>query len=158
MRKALLFTLVGSALALGPAASVHGERLAERRAAVSLAPEAATAARAVAPCAAAACPNTLLGALELPVEGSTVSGYVQIRGFALNGNQISQIDVYVDGTDEANRVTAAGAIKLQVPRPDVMQAGKRKTRRGSSGFLHLMDGTICCMVLIKRRTTGATLR
>jgi hypothetical protein len=122
MRKALLFTLLGLAPALVPAAPASGQLPAERRPAVSLAPAVVTAAPATASCVATSCPTTLLGALDLPVDGSTVSGYVRIRGFALDGNQISGIDVYVDGTDEANRVTSAGAVKLALPRPDVMQA------------------------------------
>jgi hypothetical protein len=168
MRKTLLFTLVGLALALGPAVSAHSERLTEGRTAISLAPAVSTA-RDIAPCVAAACPTVLLGALELPVDGSTVSGYVRIRGFALNGNQISQIDVYVDGTDEANRVTSAGGIKLQIPRADVMQAfpAYLGTAAGNPGFeasfkasnyadgahtvyVRVTDVTGCCYFLAPR--------
>ena len=172
MRKALLFTLVGLTLALGPAASAYGERLAAPGTAVSLTPAVVSATRDVAACSAAACPNALLGVVELPVEGSTVSGYVQIRGFALNGNQISQIDVYVDGTDEANRVTAAGGIKLQIPRADVMQAfpAYLGTPAGQPGFeasfvastypdgahtvyVRVTDVTGCCYFLAPRAIT-----
>jgi hypothetical protein len=74
-----------------------------------------------AQCPSASCPSQTLGAIELPVDGSTVSGYVLISGFALDGNQLSSIDVYVDGTDPSNLVTGVGGIKLQIARPDVMQ-------------------------------------
>ncbi len=169
MRKALLFTLVGLTFAAPPATSAPAERLAERRTAVSLSPAVLSVARDVAPCAAAACPTMLLGALDLPVDGSTVSGYVQVRGFALNGNQISQIDVYVDGTDETNRVTSTDGVKLQVPRPDVMQAfpGYLGTFAGRPGFeasfrasnyadgahtvhVRVTDVTGCCYFLAPR--------
>jgi hypothetical protein len=168
MRKALLFTLLGLAPALVPSASARAELLADRRAAVSRAPTVATAASTSAPCAAS-CPSPLLGALDLPVDGSTVSGYVRIRGFALNGNSISQIDVYVDGTDETNRVTSAGGIKLEIPRPDVMQAfpSYLGTAAGNPGFeasflasnypdgahtvyVRVTDVTGCCYFLAPR--------
>lgn len=168
MRKALLFTLLGLAPALVPAAPARAELLADRRAAVSLAPAVATAASTSAPCAAS-CPSPLLGALDLPVDGSTVSGYVRIRGFALDGNSISQIDVYVDGTDETNRVTSAGGIKLEIPRPDVMQAfpSYLGTAAGNPGFeasflaknypdgahtvyVRVTDVTGCCYFLAPR--------
>lgn len=168
MRKALLFTLLGLAPALVPATPARAELLADRRAAVSLAPAVATAASTSAPCAAS-CPSPLLGALDLPVDGSTVSGYVRIRGFALDGNSISQIDVYVDGTDETNRVTSAGGIKLEIPRPDVMQAfpSYLGTAAGNPGFeasflasnypdgahtvyVRVTDVTGCCYFLAPR--------
>lgn len=168
MRKALLFTLLGLAPALVPSASARAELLADRRAAVSRAPAVATAASTSAPCGAS-CPSPLLGALDLPVDGSTVSGYVRIRGFALNGNSISQIDVYVDGTDETNRVTSAGGIKLEIPRPDVMQAfpSYLGTAAGNPGFeasflasnypdgahtvyVRVTDVTGCCYFLAPR--------
>ena len=52
------------------------------------------------------------------MDGATVSGYVQVIGFALNGNLVSNVDVFVDGTDESNRVSTAN---INLPRPDVMQ-------------------------------------
>ena len=39
-------------------------------------------------------------------------------GFALDGNLVSNVDVFVDGTDESNRVSTAN---INLPRPDVMQ-------------------------------------
>ncbi len=168
MRKALLFTLLGLVPALVPAAPAGAEPLADRLAAVSLAPAVAPAASTSAPCAAS-CPSPLLGALDLPVDGSTVSGYVQISGFALDGNSISQIDVYVDGTDETNRVTSLGGIKLEIPRPDVMQAfpSYLGTAAGNPGFeasflasnypdgahtvyVRVTDVTGCCYFLAPR--------
>lgn len=121
MRKDLL-TLLALVPALALAAPPIGEIPADRRPVSSPAPTREAPAPAAAACTAAACPTTFVGSIELPVDGATVSGYVRIRGFAVNGNQISQIDVYVDGTDEANRVTSPGGIKLSLPRPDVMQA------------------------------------
>ncbi|MEO8585027.1 MAG: hypothetical protein ABI584_02600 [Acidobacteriota bacterium] len=90
---------------------------------------AAGAALLAAPCALAmraerhslACPSQTLGSIDVPVDGATVSGYVQVVGFALDGNLLSNIDVFVDGTDEANRVGAAGGANINLPRPDVIQ-------------------------------------
>jgi hypothetical protein len=83
---------------------------------------AAPSARAVRPDAQAqACQAQMLGAIDVPVDGATVSGYVQVIGFALDGSLLSNIDVFVDGTDEANRVTAAGGANINLPRPDVLQ-------------------------------------
>ncbi|MDL2717972.1 MAG: Ig-like domain-containing protein [Acidobacteriota bacterium] len=70
---------------------------------------------------ALACQSQMLGAIDVPVDGATVSGYVQVIGFALDGSLLSNIDVFVDGTDEANRVTAAGGANINLPRPDVLQ-------------------------------------
>jgi hypothetical protein len=67
------------------------------------------------------CQSRMLGSIDVPVDGATVSGYVQVIGFALDGNLVSNIDVFVDGTDEANRVSAAGGANINLPRPDVMQ-------------------------------------
>ncbi len=89
-----------------------------------------------AQCVVSSCPVPLVGAIDSPLDGATVSGYVRVRGFALNGNQISSIDIYVDGTDDSNRVTAPGGIKLALPRPDVMQAfpSYLGTAAGKPGF------------------------
>jgi N-acetylmuramoyl-L-alanine amidase len=168
MRKALLFTLLGLVPALVPSASARSEVLADRPAAISHAPAVGTAITTSAACGTS-CPSPLLGALDLPVDGSTVSGYVRIRGFALDGNSISQIDVYVDGTDEANRVTSLGGIKLEIPRPDVMQAfpSYLGTAAGKPGFeasflasdyadgahtvyVRVTDVTGCCYFLAPR--------
>ena len=67
------------------------------------------------------CQSQMLGSIDVPVDGATVSGYVQVIGFALDGNLVSNIDVFVDGTDEANRVSAAGGANINLPRPDVIQ-------------------------------------
>ncbi len=90
---------------------------------------AAGAALLAAPCARAArqepqplaCPSQTLGSIDVPVDGATVSGYVQVIGFALDGNLVSNVDVFVDGTDEANRVSTAGGANINLPRPDVIQ-------------------------------------
>jgi hypothetical protein len=90
---------------------------------------AAGAALLVAPSARAmradsrelACQSQMLGSIDVPVDGATVSGYVQVIGFALDGNLVSNVDVFVDGTDEANRVSAAGGANINLPRPDVIQ-------------------------------------
>jgi hypothetical protein len=70
---------------------------------------------------ALACPSQTLGSIDFPVDGDTVSGYVQVIGFALDGNQVSNVDVFVDGTDPSNAVTVAGGANINLPRPDVMQ-------------------------------------
>jgi hypothetical protein len=70
---------------------------------------------------ALACPSQTLGSIDVPVDGATVSGYVQVKGFALDGNQVSNVDVFVDGTDPANLVTTAGGANINLPRPDVIQ-------------------------------------
>ena len=67
------------------------------------------------------CQSQMLGSIDVPVDGATVSGYVQVIGFALDGNLVSNIDVFVDGTAEANRVSAAGGANINLPRPDVIQ-------------------------------------
>ncbi len=127
------------------------------------------AVSAGAECAVTSCPIPLIGAIDLPVDGATVSGYVRVRGFALNGNEISAIDVFVDGTDDANRVTAPGGIKLAIPRPDVMQAfpSYLGTAAGNPGFeasfkaslysdgthtvyVRVTDVTGCCYFLAPR--------
>jgi len=93
---------------------------------------AAGAALLAGPCAAArrvervdslalACQSQMLGSIDVPVDGATVSGYVQVIGFALDGNLVSNVDVFVDGTDEVNRVTTAGGANINLPRPDVLQ-------------------------------------
>ncbi len=79
-------------------------------------------APAFADCPTEGCPGQTVGTIEFPAEGALVSGYVRVAGFALNGNLVSNIDLYVDGTDEANRVTPAGGANVNLPRPDVMQA------------------------------------
>ena len=67
------------------------------------------------------CPSQTLGNVDVPVDGATVEGYVQVIGFALDGNLVSNVDVFVDGTDDANRVTVAGGANINLPRPDVIQ-------------------------------------
>lgn len=69
-----------------------------------------------------ACPSQTLGSVDVPADGATVSGYVRVVGYALDGNQVSNVDVYVDGTDDANRVTTAGGANINLPRPDILQA------------------------------------
>jgi hypothetical protein len=99
-RKALILPVIAAAAALlaAPSAQAMGR---ERR--------------------ALACPSQTLGSIDVPVDGATVSGYVQVIGFALDGNLVSNVDVFVDGTDEANRVSAAGGANINLPRPDVIQ-------------------------------------
>src|SRR5436190_216552 len=75
-----------------------------------------------AQCALGTCPSQTLGSIDLPTDGQVVSGFVRLRGFALDGNLVSNVDVFVDGTDPANQVTAPGGANINLPRPDVMQA------------------------------------
>jgi hypothetical protein len=68
------------------------------------------------------CASQTLGSVDVPSDGATVSGYVQVVGYALDGNLVSNVDVFVDGTDDANRVTTAGGANINLPRPDIIQA------------------------------------
>ncbi|MFI5181204.1 MAG: Ig-like domain-containing protein [Thermoanaerobaculia bacterium] len=115
------------------------------------------------------CPVPLVGAIDSPADGSTVSGYVRVSGFALNGNQISSIDLFIDGTDDPFIVPAPGGLKLSLPRPDVMQAfpSYLGTAAGNPGFevsfkgssytngvhtlyVRVTDVTGCCYFLAPR--------
>ena len=99
-RKALILPVIaaGAALFAAPSAkAMHAERQAF------------------------ACPSQTLGSIDVPVDGATVSGYVQVKGFALDGNLVSNVDVFVDGTDAPNLVTVAGGANINLPRPDVIQ-------------------------------------
>lgn len=80
------------------------------------------AARNVEGRQALACPSQTLGSVDVPADGATVSGYVQVKGYALDGNLVSNVDVFVDGTDDGNRVTTAGGANINLPRPDILQA------------------------------------
>lgn len=71
---------------------------------------------------AVACSAQTLASIDVPADGATVSGYVQVVGYALDYNQVSNVDVFVDGTDDANRVTVAGGANINLPRPDLLQA------------------------------------
>lgn len=102
IRKAFLLSVAAAALTIAPAASAARAASEARR--------------------AQACPSQTLGTIESPADGATVSGYVIVKGYALNGNLVSNVDVYVDGTDDANRVTVAGGANLNLPRPDILQA------------------------------------
>ncbi len=79
-------------------------------------------APARAACPTDGCPAQSVGTIEVPAEGSLVSGYVRVAGFALNGALVSNVDLYIDGMEEMNRVTPAGGANINMPRPDVMQA------------------------------------
>jgi hypothetical protein len=99
-RKALILPVIAAAAALLAAPSAQAIRAEQQ---------------------ALACPSQTLGSIDVPVDGATVSGYVQVIGFALDGNLVSNVDVFVDGTDESNRVSAAGGANINLPRPDVIQ-------------------------------------
>ena len=99
-RKALILPVIAASAALFAAPSAQASR------AESL---------------AMACQSQVLGSIDVPVDGATVSGYVQVIGYYLDQNQVSNVDVFVDGTDEANRVGAAGGANINLPRPDVIQ-------------------------------------
>ena len=129
----------------------------------------AAAAPGAAQCPSTGCPAQTLGAVEVPVEGALVSGYVQVSGFALNGNLVSNVDLYVDGTADQNRVTAPGGANINLPRADVIQAfpayagtagsdpGWQMSFRAanySNGFhtlfVRITDVTGCCYFLAAR--------
>ncbi|HEV8269147.1 MAG TPA: Ig-like domain-containing protein, partial [Thermoanaerobaculia bacterium] len=87
---------------------------------VTLSPARASAQSACV--SATGCPAQTIGTIEQPTERQLVSGFVRVKGFALDGNLVSNVDLYIDGTDEANRVTAPGGANINLPRPDVIQA------------------------------------
>ncbi len=80
------------------------------------------APRLAAQCGTTTCPAQTLGTIELPADGATVFGWVRVQGFALDGNLVSNVNVYVDGTDSVDLVTEPGGANINLPRPDVMQA------------------------------------
>jgi Big-like domain-containing protein len=77
---------------------------------------------AKAQCPTDGCPVQTIGSIDTPAEGRVVSGFVRVTGFALDGNLISNVDLFVDGQDEVNRVTVSGGANINLPRPDVEQA------------------------------------
>lgn len=77
---------------------------------------------ASSPDAIAQCPAQNLGTIEQPAPNALVSGFVRVTGFALNGNLISNVDLFIDGQADTNRVTAPGGANINLPRPDVTQA------------------------------------
>ncbi len=124
---------------------------------------------AAAQCPGTGCPAQTIGIIEFPAEGATVSGFVGVSGFALNGNLVSNVDLFVDGTADANRVTAPGGANINLPRPDVIQAfpaygGTAGANPGwvmsfraanySNGvhtlFVRITDVTGCCFFLTPR--------
>ena len=139
-----------------------------------LLPALAVAVLAVAPeaspqCISTGCPAQTIGVIEAPVEGAIVSGYVRVIGFALDGNLVSNVDLFVDGTAEQNRVTAPGGANINIPRADVIQAfpayagtaGKDpgwemsfRAANYSSGihtlYIRVTDVTGCCYFLAPR--------
>ncbi len=127
------------------------------------------AAPLAAQCPSTGCPAQTLGTVEVPAEGALVSGYVQVVGFALDGNLVSNVDLFVDGTADQNRVTAPGGANINLPRADVIQAfpayagtagsdpGWQMSFRAvnySNGFhtlfVRITDVTGCCYFLAPR--------
>ncbi len=106
-RKALILPVIAAAAAM--VAAPYAQAMGVERQAVRAGRQ------------ALACPSQTLGSIDVPVDGATVSGYVQVVGFALDGNLVSNVDVFVDGTDESNRVSTAGGANINLPRPDVIQ-------------------------------------
>jgi N-acetylmuramoyl-L-alanine amidase len=107
IRKALLLTVTVATATLAAAAPTAA-RNAVARSSVSR--------------RALTCPAQTFGSVDVPADGATVSGYVQVKGFALDGNLVSNVDVFVDGTGDANRITTAGGANINIPRPDIIQA------------------------------------
>lgn len=118
---------------------------------------------------AGTCPSQTLGTIEVPVDAALVSGFVRVKGFALDGNLVSNIDLFIDGTDDVNRVTTPGGANINLPRPDVIQffpafAGTAGNAPGfemsfrasnySNGnhrlFIRVTDVTGCCYFLAAR--------
>jgi N-acetylmuramoyl-L-alanine amidase len=113
-RKALILPVIAAAAALLAAPSAQAIRAEQQ--VIRVEQQAIRAERQ-----ALACPSQTLGSIDVPVDGATVSGYVQVIGFALDGNLVSNVDVFVDGTDDSNRVFTAGGANINLPRPDVIQ-------------------------------------
>ncbi len=110
-RKALILPVIAAGAALLAAPSVQAMR-AERE--------------------ALACPSQTLGSIDVPVDGATVSGYVQVIGFALDGNLVSNVDVFVDGTDDVEPGRDGGRREHQPAAPGrdpVLPAVRRDRRR-----------------------------
>lgn len=118
------------------------------------------------------CPAQTIGVIEEPVENAVVSGFVRVKGFAFDGNLVSNVDLYVDGTAEVNRVTAPGGANINLPRPDLIQVfpqysgspGERpgfemsfKASNYSNGrhtlYVRITDVTGCCYFLAARSFT-----
>lgn len=116
------------------------------------------------------CPAQTVGVIEQPAEMAVVSGFVRVKGFFLNGNEVSNVDLYVGGQEEANRVTAPGGTNINLPRPDVVQAfpayagtpgehpGFETSFRGSNYsngtqtvYVRITDRTGCAYFLAPRR-------
>ena len=97
---------------------------------------------------ALACPSQTLGSVDVPADGATVSGYVVVKGYALDGNLVSNVDVYVDGTDDANRVTTAGGANINLPRPDILQAFPQYA--GTPGSEPRLAGVLQGLELLER--------
>ena len=113
-RKALILLVIAAGAALLAAPSAQAMRAEQQ--AMRAEPQ---VIRAVPQ--ALACPSQTLGSIDVPADGATVSGYIQVIGYALDGNLVSNVDVFVDGTDDSNLVTTAGGANINLPRPDVMQ-------------------------------------
>ncbi|HEX2757258.1 MAG TPA: hypothetical protein VHP60_02030, partial [Thermoanaerobaculia bacterium] len=113
-RKALILPVIAAGAALFAAPSAQAIRAEQQ--AIRAEQQAIRTQRQ-----ALACPSQTLGSIDVPVDGATVSGYVQVIGFALDGNLVSNVDVFVDGTDDSNRVSSAGDANINLPRPDVIQ-------------------------------------
>ncbi len=130
------------------------------------------AAPAPAQCPTTACPSQTVGTIDTPAENAVVTGFVRITGFAIDGNLVSNVDLYVDGQAEANRVTAPGGANINLPRPDVIQAFPAfagtagqypgfemsfKAANYAAGthtiFIKITDVTGCCYWLSPRTVT-----
>ncbi|HKC23136.1 MAG TPA: Ig-like domain-containing protein [Thermoanaerobaculia bacterium] len=82
----------------------------------------ALSSSALGQCPSTGCPVQTIGNIDTPVEGRVVSGFVRVTGFALDGALISNVDLFVDGQNEVDRVTVSGGANINLPRPDVEQA------------------------------------
>jgi Big-like domain-containing protein len=127
---------------------------------------------ALAQCSQTSCPTQTIGNIDTPTEGRVVSGFVRVTGFALDNVLISNVDLFVDGQDESNRVTVSGGANINLPRPDVEQAFPSfwvtlsrnsgfemsfKASNYSNGthtiFVRVTDVNGCCFFLAPRTVT-----
>jgi N-acetylmuramoyl-L-alanine amidase len=74
-----------------------------------------------------------IGCMDAPANGSTVKGQIGIRGWFLDGNGVSTLDVLVDGT-------VTGQAVYNDSRPDVQNAYPAYNN-GNSGYHYTLDTT-----------------
>jgi len=75
-----------------------------------------------------------IGYIDIPVENESLSGAIEIDGWALDENGIDHIEVYVDGQFVANATYG-------IPRPDVDADYPGRVNAPNFGYRYLLDTT-----------------